>query len=111
MSDQPRDPNVGSSSSPSEAAQRLARARALAERFARAFGYPDAQRVQLSGPPLEGPLVLDRDGTRVEVYRWLGYGRGATSIQVELALDDEDASVYGTLGDRGLGPWKPSELP
>lgn len=111
MSDKHRDPNAGSSSSRSDAAQRLALARGLAERFARTFGYPDAQRAQLLGPPLEGPLVLDRDGAWVEIYRWLGHGRGATSIQVELALDDDDASVYGTLGDRGLGPWKPSELP
>jgi hypothetical protein len=89
------------------AAARVARARVAAEQFGRQFGFSEPQLEALQGPPIQPPLVIERDGRRVEVYRWLGHGRGQSSIQVEIDLGNDAVTVYGSLGDRGLGPWYP----
>lgn len=87
---------------------RLERARDAAVRFCRHFGCPPERLADLLGPPIRPPLVIEREGRLIEVYRWLGHGRGSTYVQVEIDLRNPgEITVHGALGDRGLGPWKP----
>jgi hypothetical protein len=86
---------------------RLKRARDAARAFCRHFGYAPADIDQLTGPPIQPPLTIERDGVSVEVYRWLGHGRGASYVQVELSIESGEVTVHGAIGDRGLGPWNP----
>jgi hypothetical protein len=88
-------------------AARLKRAADAARAFCRHFEYPPADIDQISGRPIQPPLTIERDGVSIEVYRWLGHGRGASYVQVELSLESGEVTVHGAIGDRGLGPWKP----
>ena len=86
---------------------RLKQAREAARAFCRHFDYPQGDIDKLAGPPIQAPLVIEREGASVRVYRWLGHGRGATYVQVEISVPSGDVTVHGAIGDRGLGPWKP----
>jgi hypothetical protein len=86
---------------------RLDRARAAARRFCREFGFPQYDIDRLEGDPIQPPLVIDRNGHPVEVFRWLGHGRGAPYVQVELGTETADVTVYGAARDQEFGPWKP----
>ena len=90
------------------AAARLEKARNAAEEFCRKFAFAERYIEKLKNEPIQKPLLLDRDGRRVEVFRWLGHGRGAPIVQVEVGLDDHVVTVFGGPGDRELGPWSPS---
>lgn len=85
----------------------LERAREAARAFCRQFKFPQADIDRLDGQPIQQPLVIDRDGARVEVFRWLGHGRGAHYVQVELGAESGDLTVYGAHRDQEFGPWKP----
>ena len=51
--------------------------------------------------------MLERGGVVVEVFRWLGHGRGASYVQVEMATAGDEVTVHGAVGDRAFGPWQP----
>lgn len=106
MSSEPRDPRPDVEA---KDAARLERARVAAEQFCRHFRYSEDQIEKLSGPPLRPPLVIEREGDLVEVYRWLGHGRGQSYVQVEIELGREALTVYGSRKDREFGPWQPPE--
>jgi hypothetical protein len=86
---------------------RLQRARSVAREFCRHFGYPQEYLDRLNADPIQKPLIIERNGSSVEIYRWLGHGRGATYVQVELSTKTDDVTVYGAFQDREYGPWKP----
>jgi len=54
-----------------------------------------------------GPLSLKRDGRDVTVFRWLGHGRGADYVQVE--VDDRDGSIVvsGSVAHDEIRPFQP----
>lgn len=89
-----------------EAPARLERARDAARKFCRHFEFPQKLIEQLKGSPIQKPLIIERDGTSVEVFRWLGHGRGATYVQAEVNIKTDEITVYGALGDHEFGPWK-----
>ncbi len=91
-----------------EAEKRLKNARAAAKRFCRQFSFPQHYVEHLEGDPIQKPLLIDRDGVRVEVFRWLGHGRGAPYVQVELEIEGSRLTVYGGFKGREFGPWKPA---
>lgn len=91
-------------------ATRLERARAAAKLFCRQFGFPEQYAEQLEGDPIQNPLVIERGSQHFEVFRWLGHGRGAPIVQVELNLEDEALTVYGGFADQEFGPWQPSTM-
>ena len=93
-----------------EEARRLERARAAAREFCWRFGLPKRYLDQLEAPPIQQPLVIERDGRPVQVFRWLGHGRGAPILQVELGTTTADVTVYGGFNDREFGPWTPDTL-
>ena len=86
---------------------RLERARAAARAFCRHFKFQEAAINQIDGDPIQPPLIFERSGSPVEVFRWLGHGRGASYVQVELSTETKDITVYGAVQDREFGPWKP----
>jgi len=86
---------------------RLQRARSAAREFCHHFGFPQEYIDRLSASPIQEPLIIERNGSPVEVFRWLGHGRGATYVQVELSTKTDDVTVYGAFKDREYGPWKP----
>jgi hypothetical protein len=85
---------------------RLERARAAATAFCSAFGFPAEATRELQLPPVFPPVRIEREGVPVTAYRWLGGGRGAPYVQVELD-DAGDVVVHGNDGDQELGPWRP----
>jgi hypothetical protein len=90
-----------------EARSRLERARAAARKFCLHFGFPEQYLDQLNGDPIQKPLTIEKSGVSVEVFRWLGHGRGASYVQVELDTETDELKVYGALKDREFGPWTP----
>jgi len=88
------------------AGDRLERARQAAKKFAKHFSFPAQYLEQINGDPIQQPLTIERDGVSVEVFRWLGHGRGAPIVQVELCNESDATTVYGGFGDREFGPWK-----
>jgi hypothetical protein len=86
---------------------RIEQARAAARAFCRHFKFQEAAINQLDGTPIQPPLLLERSGSPVEVFRWLGHGRGASYVQVELGTGTDDITVYGAVQDHEFGPWKP----
>lgn len=98
--DAPRRPAQGQTT-------RLERARAAAREFCRRFKFQQADIDRLDGSPIQLPLIIERSGAPVEVFRWLGHGRGASYVQVELGTETDDITVYGAVQDREFGPWKP----
>jgi len=80
-------------------------ARSAARAFCTEFGFPEGRMKELDGPPLSGPLSLERDGRQVVVYRWLGGGRGDYYVQVETDEDGGRVVVYGGYGHKEFGPW------
>jgi hypothetical protein len=90
--------------------RQLERARAAAVAFARHFGFPASALEQIDGSPIQSPLTIERNGVAVRVYRWLGHGRGANLVQVEVSEDGNAITVYGSLGDRAFGPWTPTTM-
>jgi hypothetical protein len=90
-----------------EAENRLERARAAAREFCRHFGFPQQYLDQLKGNPIQRPLIIEKSGVPVEVFRWLGHGRGAPYVQVELDTKTDELTVYGSFNDREFGQWKP----
>lgn len=100
--------SVQDDSSPSaQQTARLERARAAASAFCKHFRFQPQDIARLEGDPIQEPLIIERDGLPVEVFRWLGNGRGASYVQVELHTSTDGVTVYGALGDREFGPWKP----
>ena len=93
-----------------KAADRLERARAAAELFCQQFGFLEQYIEQLGGDPIQQPLVIERNERRVEVFRWLGHGRGAPVVQVEIDVEDNAVTVYGGFADQEFGPWQPSTI-
>lgn len=89
-----------------EQTKRLERARAAAREFCRHFGFEKRYVDQLKGDPIQKPFVIERENAEVEVFRWLGNGRGAPYVQVELGMETDEASVYGGFDHREFGPWK-----
>lgn len=49
--------------------------------------------------------MLEHDGKRVIVVRWLGGGRGDYIVQVELYTDSKRVVVDGGYDHKGFGPW------
>jgi hypothetical protein len=96
---------------PSTTATRLVRARAAGEQFCRKFSFSEQQIKLLAGEPIQAPLMLRRDGRQVEVFRWLGHGRGSAIVQVEIGVTDDAVTVFGGLGHGELGPWTPGSTP
>lgn len=90
-----------------ERPKRLEQARVMAKLFCQHFRFPGHHVGQLGGDPIQKPLVIERDGQLVEVYRWLGHGRGAPIVQVEINLEDNSVCVYGGFADQEFGPWRP----
>jgi hypothetical protein len=86
---------------------RIEQARAAARAFCRHFKFRESAISQLDGTPIQPPLLLERSGSPVEVFRWLGHGRGASYVQVELGTGTDDITVYGAAQDHEFGPWKP----
>lgn len=84
----------------------LERARVAAMSFCHRFGFSDGYLDQLNGSPIQEPLVIDRDGISVEVFRWLGHGRGEAYVQVELKKENDEVTVYGGFDHREFGPWE-----
>ena len=82
----------------------LSRARAAARAYCRMHHYGDQDR--LDGAPVLGPLTITRDGRTVNVYRWLGSGRGSDYVQVEVDSETGDITVSGAHGDEGLPTWQ-----
>lgn len=99
--------NDAAGSAEGEQTTRLERARAAARGFCRHFEFPPEYINQLDGNPIQKPLVIERNGSQVEVFRWLGHGRGAPYVQVELGNKTDEITVYGAFKDREFGPWKP----
>ena len=95
-----------SSNAKQEQVNRLERARAATNEFCHRFSFPASYLDQCSGDPIQKPLVIDRNGVSFEVFRWLGHGRGAPYVQVEISLETDDVIVYGGFNDREFGPWK-----
>jgi hypothetical protein len=89
-----------------EQTKRLERARAAAREFCRHFGFTKHYVDQLKGNPIQKPLVIERESAKVEVFRWLGHGRGAPYVQVELCMERDEITVYGGFNHREFGPWK-----
>ena len=85
---------------------RLEKARRAAMDFALHFEFPSRYIEQLKGNPVQEPSVIDRDGVAVEVFRWLGHGRGDAYVQVEMSKNNDDVTVYGGFEHREFGPWK-----
>jgi hypothetical protein len=90
-----------------EESARLEQARAAARKFCRHFDFPQKLLDRLVGDPIQKPLIIERNGTRVEVFRWLGHGRGAPYVQVEMGIKTPEIIVYGAFKDHEFGPWKP----
>jgi len=86
---------------------RLERARTAALEFCHHFGFPQNYIDRIKGNPIQKPLVIERNGKPVEVFRWLGHGRGESYVQVELGTKTDEITVYGALSDREFGPWSP----
>ena len=86
---------------------RLESARVAARAFCRHFAFPKSYVDRVEEDPIQKPLVIERKGTPVEVFRWLGHGRGEAYVQVELGVKTNEVTVYGALRDREFGPWKP----
>jgi hypothetical protein len=84
----------------------LSRARAAAYAYCRMHDYGD--RAALEDAPVLGPLNITRDGRTLSVYRWLGHGRGADFVQVEIDSENGDITVLGAHGDQGLPSWQPN---
>ena len=82
----------------------LALARAAATRYAASVGLPPDQVDELKGPPLSGPVDVERAGTSVVAYRWLGGGRGAPYLQVELDRDAGVVTIYGGANHQDREP-------
>ena len=99
MSDSQKDASAGGMN-------HLERARMAALDFCRHFEFPNHYVDQVKGEPIQEPLVLDRDGVSVEVFRWLGHGRGAAYVQVEVSRESNEITVYGGFEHREFGPWK-----
>ncbi len=104
-------PNVPAAAGPSRpagealpAGSAIERAREAARLFCRRYGFSPGQLREVDGPPLLGPLSMEREGRRVTVYRWLGNGRGAPIVQVETDERDGSTVVYGGYAHRELGP-------
>ena len=76
------------------------RARTAARRYALRHGFTPTEQSLIDAPPVLGPITFDRDGTPVTAYRWIGAGRGATYIQVELT--PTHLLVRGARGDAEL---------
>ncbi len=85
----------------------LDRARAAAIAFARRFEFTATEIDRLAGPSLGEPIVLERDSDTVEVFRWLGNGRGQPIVQVEISRTTGEVTVYGGYEHREFGPWHP----
>lgn len=80
-------------------------ARRAARAFCEKFGFPSDKIAELDSEPLLGPLLLEHDGKRVIVVRWLGGGRGDYIVQVELYMDSKRVLVNGGYGHKEFGPW------
>jgi hypothetical protein len=76
------------------------RARTAARGYARRHGYTPTEQSLIDAPPVLGPVTFDRDGTPVTAYRWMGAGRGATYVQVELT--PTHLLIRGARGDAEL---------
>jgi len=85
----------------------LERARTAARRFCLHFQFPQEHINRLDGDPIQKPLIIERNGSQIEVFRWLGHGRGESYVQVELDIKTNEITVYGAFKDREFGPWKP----
>ena len=90
-----------------QAEKRLKQARDAAKQFCRQFSFPQHYLERLEGDPIQKPLLIDREGVRVEVFRWLGHGRGAPYVQVELKIEGSHLTVYGGFKGHEFGPWEP----
>ena len=75
--------------------------------FCRKFGFPKEKLDELLGLPLDGPLLLERNGKQMEVFRWLGHGRGDYIVQCEIELTSGKVTVFGGFGHKEFGPWSP----
>jgi hypothetical protein len=84
---------------------RLLLARSAAKAFCTTFDFPAEKIAKLSNPPLLGPSAFQREGMDVVAYRWLGAGRGADIVQVELQGNGK-IIVRGGSGHKELGPWE-----
>jgi hypothetical protein len=84
---------------------RLLLARSAARAFCTKFDFPAEKIAKLSEPPLLGPATFQRGGMNVVSYRWLGAGRGADIVQVELQGNGQ-IIVRGGSGHKELGPWE-----
>ena len=85
----------------------LAAARKAAVKFCKKFNFDQKAVDELQGPPLDGPVIIDRQGNSVVVYRWLGNGRGDRYVQPETDITSGKVTVYGGYGHHEFGPWKP----
>jgi hypothetical protein len=86
------------------ASERLRSARAAARAYCLMHGYGD--QGALERDPVLGPVTLTRDGRTVTAYRWLGSGRGADYVQVEIDLENGEITVSGARGDHGFPSWQ-----
>ena len=90
--------------------QELALARSAAKAFCATFDFPAEKIRELDGPPILGPLSLERGGRSVMAYRWLGGGRGDYYVQAEVSQDQsQDVVVYGGYSHQEFGPWSFNE--
>ena len=83
----------------------LAVARSAARTYGELHGLSHLDEVD--GPPVLGPVRLERDGRPVVAFRWLGSGRGGDYVQVELDVETGRTVVYGARGDEALPEWRP----
>lgn len=83
----------------------VALARSAAKAFCTTFNFPADQMSHLDGPPLIGPVALEREGRPTMAYRWLGGGRGSYYVQVEVYQDNHKIVVYGGYSHQEFGPW------
>ena len=80
-------------------------AHSAAKAFCSKFEFPAEKIRELDGPPLQGPVTLERAGRHVVSYRWLGGGRGDYIVQVETDEQSGQIIVYGGYGHNEFGPW------
>jgi len=86
---------------------RLESARKAALKFCKKFNFEKKDLDELQGPPLDGPVMFERMGDPVVVYRWLGSGRGGRYVQPEIDIKSGKITVYGGYSHYEFGPWNP----
>lgn len=89
--------------------EREAAARSAARAYLEMHDYGQDSR-GLDGPPVLGPVEFERDGRGLVAYRWLGAGRGASYVQVEVDTESGATTVHGAAGHEAFPIWRPAEL-